>query len=94
MTDAAAKITDKGAPAVASGESDLVVLPVSELLHAPGVDFVGVIPEEVQQISVFSAAMVAGSTQTEEAKRLIAFLRSAGAAAAIKRSGMEQAPKP
>jgi len=94
MTDAAAKIADKGAPAVASGESDLVVLPVSELLHVPGVDFVGVIPAEVQQISVFSAAVVAGSKQIEEAKRLVAFLRSASAAPAIKRSGMEQAPKP
>ena len=62
---------------------------MSELLHAPGVDFVGTIPEDVQYISVFSAALVRGSTQPEAGKRLIDFLASKDAAAAIAKSGMK-----
>jgi molybdate transport system substrate-binding protein len=38
---------------------------------------------------VFSAAIVAGSGEVDNAKRLIAFLASKSAAAAIKKSGME-----
>ena len=85
----AKKIVSKGAPAVASGESDLVILPVSELLHAPGVDFIGMIPAEIQHISVFTAGIVAGSNELEASKRLIAFLTSENAAPAIRKSGME-----
>jgi molybdate transport system substrate-binding protein len=38
---------------------------------------------------VFSAAVVAGSGEVDDAKRLIAFLASPRAAEAIKNSGME-----
>lgn len=84
-----AKVVSKGPAAVAGGESDFAILPVSELIAAPGVDFVGTIPAEVQHISVFSAAVVAGSKELEASKQLIAFLTSANAAAAIRKSGME-----
>jgi molybdate transport system substrate-binding protein len=83
------KVVSKGTGVVASGESDFAILPVSELLAAPGVDFVGTIPAEVQHISVFSAGVVAGSKEIEASKRLIAFLTSGNAAAAIRKSGME-----
>jgi molybdate transport system substrate-binding protein len=88
------KITNTGVAAVASGESEIAIQPVSEILHAPGVDFVGTIPAEVQYISVFSAAVVAGSKQPEEAKRLIMFLASEAATTAIKKSGMEPLGSP
>ena len=84
-----AKVVSKGPGAVASGESDFAILPVSELLAAPGVDFVGTIPAEVQHISVFTAGIVAGSKELEASKRLIAFLTSGNATAAIRKSGME-----
>jgi len=83
------KITSTGVAAVANGESELAIQPVSELLHAPGVDFVGTIPAEIQYISVFSAALVANSKEPAASKRLIAFLASEEAKAAIKKSGME-----
>jgi molybdate transport system substrate-binding protein len=83
------KITHTGVTAVASGESEIAIQPVSELLHAPGVDFVGAIPSEIQYISVFSAAIVAGSQEPESSKRLIAFLTSETAKKAIKKSGMD-----
>ena len=83
------KITSGGAAAVASGETEIAVLPVSELLHVPGADFIGTIPKEIQSVSVFSAAMLAGSTEPAKAKQLIAFLASKQAAKAIANSGME-----
>jgi molybdate transport system substrate-binding protein len=83
------KITNTGVAAVASGESEIAIQPVSEILHAPGVDFAGVIPVEIQYISVFSAAVVAGSQQPEASRRLIAFLASESATTAIKNSGMD-----
>jgi len=80
----------KGAAAmVASGEADIAVMPVSEIMHAPGVDFAGVIAEEIQLHQVFAAAVVAGSKELDAAKRLIAFLASERAAATIRSSGME-----
>ena len=86
------KATPRGTGAtamVASGEADVAVLPVSEILHAKGVDFVGVIAQEIQLDQTFSAAIVAGSKQIEGAKKLIAFLTSERAAPAIKAGGME-----
>lgn len=85
------KVMQRGTEAaalVAAGEADLAIQPVSELLHVPGIDFVDTIPADVQYVSVFAAAVVAGSLETAAAKRLIAFLSSENATAAIKRSGM------
>ena len=59
------------------------------LLIAPGVDFVGPFPAEVQQELVFTAAASADTKDIDGAKALIAFLKSAGAAAVIKAKGME-----
>jgi len=87
--EVSAKITNTGVEAVASGASEIAIQPVSELLHVQGVDFVGAIPKEIQYISVFSAAIVAGSKEPEASKRLIAFLASESASSAIKKSGME-----
>jgi molybdate transport system substrate-binding protein len=87
-----AKVVPRGTDAtalVAAGGADLAVMPVSEIVHAKGVDFAGSIAPEVQFVQTFSAAVVAGSGQTEGAKRLIAFLASAGASEAIRKSGME-----
>lgn len=89
-------MTPRGAGAtemVAKGEADYAVMPVSEIVHAPGVEMAGVIAPEVQLLQTFSAAVVGGSTNADVAKRLIAFLSSEDAAEAIKASGMERAAK-
>jgi molybdate transport system substrate-binding protein len=84
----APKITHTGVVALGEGNAEIAIQPVSELLHVPGADYVGPIPTEVQYISVFSAALVAGSEETDAAKRLIAFLTSESATTAIRNSGM------
>jgi molybdate transport system substrate-binding protein len=87
-----AKATARGKDAtgmVAAGDADLAVMPVSEIVHAPGVDFAGSLAPEIQFVQTFSAAVVAGSGEIEASKRLIEFLASARASEAIKKSGME-----
>jgi molybdate transport system substrate-binding protein len=74
---------------VAAGGADLAVMPVSEILHAAGVEFAGTLPLEIQFVQVFSAAVVAGSEEIEGSKRLIEFLASARASETIRKSGME-----
>jgi molybdate transport system substrate-binding protein len=90
------KATPRGAGAaalVASGEADIAVLPVSEIIHAPGIELAGVIAEEIQLNQIFCAAVVAGSKEVEAAKRLIAFLASERASGTIKANGMEPLAK-
>ena len=96
-SEMAPKTASTGVAAVAKGDAEIAVQPVSELLHAPGTEFVGTVPKEIQYVSVFSAAMVAGSKEAKpmlaaralEARKLLDFLTSEKAKAAIKASGME-----
>jgi molybdate transport system substrate-binding protein len=86
------RVTPRSAAAmgmVAAGDADITVQPVSEILHAPGVDLAGPIPPEIQLVQVFSAAVVAGSSEIEPSKRLIEFLASTRASETIGNSGME-----
>lgn len=86
------RATPRGAEAaalVASGEADIAVMPVSEIVHARGVELAGVIAQEIQLNQVFAAAIAAGATEPEGARKLIGYLTSAQAAAAIRAGGME-----
>jgi molybdate transport system substrate-binding protein len=83
------KSSNAGVAAVAKGDVEIAIQPVSEVLHVPGTDFVGTLPQDIQYISVFSAALVAGSAKNSEAKKLITFLGSAQAKGPIRNSGME-----
>lgn len=74
---------------VARGDAVLAIQPVSEILHLPGVELVGTVPTELRPPAVFAAAIVSGSKELEASKRLIEFLSSESATAAIRRSGME-----
>jgi len=83
----------QSAALVAAGDADIVVQPISELLHESGLDYLGPIPAELQLIQTFAAAIVAGSKEVEASRRLIAFLASERAAAAIRNNGMEPVQK-
>jgi molybdate transport system substrate-binding protein len=85
----AKKTTTAGVASVVRGDAEMAIQPVSELLPVAGVDFVGTIPVEVQKVNVYAAAVVAGSKETDASKKLIAFLASDAATAAMKKSGME-----
>jgi molybdate transport system substrate-binding protein len=74
---------------LAAGEADLAIGPVSELVNQPGIELVGPLPDDVQLVQVFTAAMVGTAHNPEQAKRLIEFLSSDRTTAAIKSAGME-----
>jgi molybdate transport system substrate-binding protein len=75
--------------AVARGEGELGFTQVSELRSALGVDFVGPLPAEVQEITVWSAGIHTAAPARHAAEALVEFLTAPHAAAIIKRSGME-----
>ena len=87
------KIKFTAAPSVAKGENEIAIQQVSELLGVPGVDYIGTLPEGVQLVTTYAAAIVEGSKEIENAKKLIAFLTADAAGPAIKKSGMEQPKK-
>lgn len=74
---------------IANREVEIGFQQVSEIATFPGVDFVGPLPAEVQQTTVFSSAIIAGAKQVEAAKALVKFLTTPQAAAAFRKRGME-----
>jgi molybdate transport system substrate-binding protein len=86
------KITPRGTGAlgmVAEGMAGVAVLPINEIQKAKSVDYAGRIPPDIQSLQVYAAAIVVGSTEADNAKRLITFFTSPRGAEAIKGSGME-----
>ena len=67
---------------VASGEADIGLQQASELMSNPGVDLVGLLPAELQQITIYSAGITANAREAEAAQAFIRFI-SAPAAAPI-----------
>jgi len=74
---------------VARGDAEIGFQQISELRPIRGIDLVGPLPPEVQQVTVFSAGILADSREPEAATALIRFLASPAAAPAIADSGME-----
>ena len=84
----------QGEPAggvVARGEAEIAFQQVSELLPVPGIDFVGPLPADIQQITVFSAGLHAAAKQPDAARALVRFLTAPAAAPVIRKKGMEPA---
>ena len=74
---------------VARGDAEIGFQQVSELLPIRGIDYVGPLPPEVQQVTVFSAGVAAGAKEPDAGRALIKFLASPVAAPAIRKSGLE-----
>jgi molybdate transport system substrate-binding protein len=72
-----------------SGEADLAVQQVSELMVVPGIEVIGKLPEAVQQVTSFSAAMMPGSMQRAAAGAFLAGLKTDLARAAYIASGVD-----
>jgi molybdate transport system substrate-binding protein len=74
---------------VARGEAEIGLHQMSELLPVKGIDIVGPLPPDVQQITVFSAGLHVGASNPDAAQALVRFITAPAAAAAIKKHGME-----
>lgn len=76
---------------VVSGETELAVQQISELMVVPGIEVVGPLPPEIQTVATFSAGLLASSTQAEKAADLLRFLASPEIAPILRRTGLEPA---
>lgn len=76
------------AAVVARGEAEIGFQQVSELIHVPGITFVGTLPAEVQPITFFAAALTTSVRQPEAARALIRYLASSEAAPVIAKAGL------
>ena len=76
---------------IASGETEIGFQQISELVHFPGIDYVGPLPGELQRMTVFSAGIHAGAKQADAARALVRFLTAPAAAPVIRKHGLEPA---
>jgi len=76
---------------VAEGQCELGFQQLSELMHEPGVDVLGLLPPEIAHVTVFSAALPVRGAQADAVRGWIAFATSADADEAKRRHGMEPA---
>jgi molybdate transport system substrate-binding protein len=76
------------AAVVARGEAEIGFQQVAELIHVPGISFVGTIPAEVQPMFVFAGALAETVRQPEAAIALLRFLASPEAAPVISKAGL------
>ena len=82
----------QGEPAgavVARGEAEIGFQQMSELLPVAGIDLIGPLPPDVQEITVFSAGLHARANEREAARALIGFLKTPAAASVIRKRGMD-----
>jgi molybdate transport system substrate-binding protein len=76
---------------IASGDFEMGFQQISELLPVNGIDIVGPLPPGAQRVTLFAAGIPVTSKNPQGAKRLIQWLASPTAYAAIHNSGLEPA---
>jgi molybdate transport system substrate-binding protein len=76
---------------VASGEAEMAVQQIVELKAVPGIDIVGPLPDEIQQVIETAAGIFTASAQPDAAEELIRFLLAPAAARVFEEVGLEQA---
>jgi molybdate transport system substrate-binding protein len=76
------------AAVVARGEVEIGFQQVSELIHTPGIAFVGPIPAELQPVTFFSGALTSNTKQGEAGNALIRFLASPEGVPIITKAGL------
>lgn len=75
--------------AIVDGRADLAVQQLSELAFVEGIEIVGPLPVEIDHVTEFSGALVAGATADQRARNTLAFLASQDARQPYRRSKLE-----
>jgi molybdate transport system substrate-binding protein len=75
--------------AAASGEVEIGMTQISEILPYAGAELVGPLPPDIQSYTYFSAAAATATKEADVAKAFIKFLAAPSALAVIKAKGME-----
>jgi molybdate transport system substrate-binding protein len=76
---------------VSSGQAEIGLQQVSELMSNPGVEVIGMLPAELQQITVYAAGVTVSAREAEAAKALIKALTAPSAAPIYKAKGLDPA---
>ena len=76
---------------VASGEAEIAVQQIVELLAVPGIDLVGPLPDEIQKVFETAAGIFTASRQPAAAEELLRFLLAPANAGVFEEVGLEQA---
>lgn len=79
---------------VVSGEAELAVQQEPEVMSVVGVDMVGPLPAELNNITTYAAGPGTGTSQADAANALIKFLHTPEAAAVFKARGLTPLPAP
>jgi molybdate transport system substrate-binding protein len=74
---------------VSNGEAEIGLQQVSELLTNPGVEVIGMLPADLQQITIYSAGITTSAKQVDAARALIKALTAPSAAPIWKAKGLE-----
>ena len=74
---------------VASGEAEIAIQQIPELMAVPGIELVGPLPQDLQVISTTTASVFAGALRPEAAQSLLKFLATAAAARVFRAKGFE-----
>ncbi|MDP3522679.1 MAG: substrate-binding domain-containing protein [Hydrogenophaga sp.] len=82
-------LSERVGAVVARGDAELGFQQVSELIYFKELDFIGTLPDEVQQTIFFSAGLVQGAQQPELARQLLGFLTSPAVADTVRATGLD-----
>ena len=82
-------LSERVGTVVARGDAELGLQQVSELVPIKGIDYIGPLPEPVQQVTYFSAGIVKNAKEPAAARALIKFFTSPQAAPIIEKTGLE-----
>jgi molybdate transport system substrate-binding protein len=85
------QVTERGAQAtaiLAARGAKIAIQPSSELVNVAGIDYVGPIPNSIQLVQTFAAAITISSSNLAEARKLVEYLSSPNSVGPIKNGGM------
>ena len=74
---------------VVSGDADIAVQQIPEIMAGPGVDYVGPLPAEINSISVGRAGLFTRSTEPALTQALLDYLQTPAAAEVYRARGLE-----
>ena len=74
---------------VANGDAEIGIQQVCELKTFPGVDYVGALPDELQNTTIFSGGIAAAAKEANAARELADFLASPESVATFRKFGLE-----
>ena len=81
----------RGGEMVSEGKAEIGLTQVSEILSEPHAELAGPLPPEIQQYTVFPAAVGTAAAQAEAGQALLKFLKSPEAAKVLRAKGLEPA---